>query len=166
MKKTIVLLTFITTINCMCYAQKYIGGGIAYGTQIESAGIGINGEYFVTDQISIAPSLIYFFPRTFIGDLKFKQTDLNINANYYFETGSEFNIYALGGLNFAVVSVPFFNPFNGERSNNSSTEVGLNIGGGLNYKINDQLLPFVELKYNISDFDQLILMGGVRFLLN
>ncbi len=166
MKKFTTLIVLIVVINCTCYAQKYIGGGLAFGSQIESAGIGINGEYFVTDQISIAPSLIYFFPRTLFGDLKFKQTDLNINANYHFITDNEFDIYALGGINVAIVSVPFFNPFSGERNSNSATEIGLNIGGGFNYHLNDKLLPFAELKYNISSFDQLILMGGVRIILN
>lgn len=166
MKKIIILIILVIIVNCTCYAQKYIGGGLAFGTQIESVGIGINGEYFVTDQISIAPSLIYFFPRTLFGDLKFKQTDLNINANYHFDTDSELDFYALGGINFAIVSVPFFNPFTAERTSNTATEVGLNLGAGFNYKLNDKLMPFAELKYNISNFDQLILMGGVRLILN
>jgi len=84
---------------------------------------------------------------------------------YYFWQ-VEMHLYALAGINFAIVSVPFFNPFTGQRVSNSATEAGLNLGAGFNYKASEKLMPFAELKYNISDFDQLILFAGIRLGLN
>lgn len=163
--KKFILLVLLLIAGSTCYAQKYIGGGIAFGSEIETLGLGITGEYFVTEEISIAPSLIYFLPRDLGGDLKYRQTDININGNYHFDTDTGLDLYAQAGLNFAIVSLPFINPFTGERVKNSDTEVGLNIGGGFNYQWQDNLMPFVEARYTISGFDQLVLMGGIKFII-
>ncbi|MGB3465432.1 MAG: hypothetical protein WBA74_09180 [Cyclobacteriaceae bacterium] len=162
--KKITILVLMLIAGSTCYAQKYVGGGIAFGSEIESVGLFVNGEYFVTDQISVAPSLIYFAPRDF-GSVKIRQSEFNINGNYHFDTDTGLDFYALAGLNFAFISTPIVNPFTGVETRSSNTEVGLNIGGGFNYQWKDNLLPFVEIKYSLSDYDQLVLMGGVKLIL-
>jgi len=49
----------------------------------------------------------------------------------------------------------------------SGTELGLNLGLGANFHIsNEKILPFAELKYVISDFDQLVIFAGVKVNIN
>ena len=68
-----------------------------------------------------------------------------------------FDVYPLAGINIAIVSVKndLLN------LDASETKVGLNLGGGGQYEINDLLTAFAEIKYVISDFDQLVIGGGI-----
>ena len=34
------------------------------------------------------------------------------------------------------------------------------------FKAGEKIAPFVSMKYTISDYDQLVIRGGIRFLLN
>jgi len=146
-------------------AQNSVGGGLAFGTGIESAGIGINAEFRVADKISVAPSFIYFFPRTVIAGIQTKQFEVNINGNYYLRSDDKIDFYALAGLNITRISIPIIFPGLIE-STISSTEVGLNVGAGANFKVSSKVTPFAEMKYAISNFDQLVIFGGVKFGLN
>jgi len=47
--------------------------------------------------------------------------------------------------------------------NESSTEVGLNIGVGGQYALAEKLKAIATLKYAISSADQLVLSAGVLF---
>jgi len=153
------------------HAQKNIGGGISYGTEIESVGITVNGQFFLKSHtnIAIAPSFTYYFPKDFGGlggNYKFKWYEINADANYYFTTeGTKF--YALGGLNIAMVSVPTFDLgviFGGGSGVSSKTQskIGINLGAGADFEMGN-LAPFAQIKYSLSSFDQLALTVGVRF---
>ena len=62
------------------YAQKgrqAIGFGLSYGTEIESAGLGIKYQYNITNPLRIEPSFNYFFENDNVSML-----DLNVNFHY------------------------------------------------------------------------------------
>ncbi|MEO1053366.1 MAG: outer membrane beta-barrel protein [Bacteroidota bacterium] len=156
-------------------AQINIGGGLAYGTEIENPGIGVNAEIFVKENIAIRPGLVYFFPKDLINeagseDFKFKWFDVNINGNYYFETDGIVKPYGMAGLNFAFLTVPGFSfDFIGGQigtESETTTEVGLNLGGGANFELSGSVIPYAELRYVLSDADQLVISAGVRFNIN
>lgn len=152
--------------------QAAIGGGLAYGTEIESPGINLNGTYLVTENIALAPSIIYFFPKSYYGDFKLKWLEVDLNGHYYFNTTGNVKPYALAGLNFSFITVPTydFSSFfggSGEVENKTTTKIGLNLGGGAEFDINSPIKPFGQLSYSIiGDFNQLVIIAGIRFPLN
>ncbi|MBV6644076.1 MAG: outer membrane beta-barrel protein [Cyclobacteriaceae bacterium] len=156
-KLTLLLATFVVVIlmSTSANAQSRVGAGLAYGNEIESAGIGVNGEFFATDKLSISPSFIFYFPKN---DVDY--WEINGNVNYYFTDGAA-AVYGLAGLNLSRISVDL-GPF----GDASDSELGVNLGIGSNFDIGSSILPFAEAKYVISDADQLSLLAGVRFSLN
>lgn len=152
--------------------QAAFGGGLAYGTEIESPGINLNGTYLVTENIALAPSVIYYFPKSYYRDFKLKWLEVGLNGHYYFNTTGIVKPYALAGLNFSFITVPTydFSSFfggSGEVENKTTTKIGLNLGGGAEFEINSPIKPFGQLSYSIiGDFDQLVIIAGVRFPLN
>ncbi len=152
-------------------AQTTLGGGLAYGTEIKSAGINATGQFFIKDNIAIAPSFTYYFPKKLAGDFSFKWYEINADVNYYFNVDGNIKPYGLGGLNFSIVSIPTFNfggLFGGGGVGSGSStvsKIGLNLGGGADFDIGSGVTPFAQLKYTTAWTGQLSIAAGVRFKL-
>jgi len=65
-------------------------------------------------------------------------------------------VYSLTGLNYISQEI------SGGGSSISASETGLNLGGGAEFGLGFATL-YTELKYAISDWDQLDLSAGLRF---
>lgn len=135
--------------------QFKLGGGLLFGSEVESAGIQGNGTYRFSEDIAGAADISIFFPGDDTGLDSF--WSLNVNGHYLFAAEEEYHLYGLGGLNVSTAE----NSFN----NNSDSELGLNLGAGGELHLSSVSL-FGEIKYVISDFDQLVLGAGVRVPLN
>ncbi|MCE8698430.1 autotransporter outer membrane beta-barrel domain-containing protein, partial [Phocaeicola vulgatus] len=75
------------------YAQKdrqAIGFGLSYGTEIESAGLGIKYQYNITNPLRIEPSFNYFFENDNVSML-----DVNVNFHYLFPVAQSVKLYPL-----------------------------------------------------------------------
>ena len=167
----LLVITFIALLSSTySNAQAKIGGGLVYGSEIETIGININGQYFINDNLAIAPGFNYFFPRNIVADLDYKWFEFNANAHYYFDVSSEsVEPYALGGLNFAFLTVDYYSGFFGSGDGvetETETYVGLNLGGGVNFNIDSSIQPFAELRLVLGEADQVVIGGGVRYTLN
>lgn len=166
MKKILLTLVLAGVISLTANAQTRVGGLLGFGSEIESLAIGGLAEFMIKDNMGISPQLVFFFGKDEDG---YKQSlwEINGNFNYYFMQ-EEVDLYGLAGLNLAnwKVKVDDFGFGIGEYST-TGTELGLNLGLGANFHVsNDKILPFGELKYVISDFDQLCIFAGVKFNLN
>ncbi len=151
MKNLILTLLLVTAISIASQAQSNVGVGLAYGSEIESAGIGVNGEFAASSEINISPSFIYYF-----GKNNVSMWELNGNINYIFSENSA-TVYGIAGLNLTGIK------FDG---GGSDSELGLNLGIGANFDAGKSFTPFAEAKYVLGNYDQLSLFGGVRFPLN
>ncbi len=156
-----------TLVNQTNAQEIHLGGGLAYGTEIEQIGFKAEAGYAFTDEIRGSVDFIYYLPEDLGGGADFKWMEFNFNAHYLFLQEDELNVYGLAGLNFARLSVdipgvniPGVGVIGGGES--SSTEFGLNIGAGLEYDLGFARLA-AELKYAISDADQLVIAAGLRF---
>lgn len=140
-----------------------IGGFLAYGTEIENIGIGANAEFPIMENLTISPSFIYYLPKKEYM-VRVNWFEVNANANYYFVNQDNMSVYALGGLNYSSVKVSFDDDY-GIFGNYSDSDgrFGLNLGGGINFKIGGNITPFAELKYVIIDGGQLVAGAGVKF---
>jgi len=165
MKKSI--LSFIVFLMFLGFAKSQsIGLMLGYGSKIEQIGIGANAEFGLTEKLKIAPSFLYYFTE----DHDFVKTnlwELNGNVNYYFIDDNDLGVYGLGGLNYTHISVKsdYGAGFGYGSYSASSGKIGVNLGAGLNYNISERLSPYAELKFVISDYDQLVAMIGMKYKL-
>ncbi len=160
-RKMLVVIALVVPSLAWAQDEKKIGGLLAYGTEIESVGIGINAEFPIADsKFSIAPNFIFYIPKEEFG-ITSTVWELNANANYYFSSSEAASFYGIGGLNYTQVKVKgetFFGDFS-----SSDSSIGLNLGAGANFNLGKSFTPFAELKYTIGDFDQLVLGAGLKF---
>src|SRR5690606_23987438 len=112
---------------------------------------------------TISPSFIYYLPKKEYM-VRVNWFEVNANANYYFVNQDNMSVYALGGLSYNSVKVSFDDDY-GILGNYSDSDgrFGLNLGGGINFKISGNIIPFAELKYVIIDGGQLGAGAGVKF---
>lgn len=99
--------------------------------------------------VEVVGSFDYFFPESDVDWL-----DFNANAFYHFHLPDSPSVmpYAGAGLNIARVS-------NGD----STTELGLNLGGGVRFP-RTGVTPFVEARGVVaSDADQFVITAGLLF---
>lgn len=164
MKKIILLATITVALSLNSFAQISAGGGLAFGTEAETVGINLRGQYSVTENIDAVAGFTFFFPKTtkqsfFTTSIETKTSmwSLDFDGHYNFAINDQFKVYPLAGLNITGVSVDV----NGTK--NSDTEAGLNIGAGATYGFSDQLKAFAETKYTIGNFDQAVITLGVLF---
>ena len=145
--------------------ETRLGAMVAYGTEIENVGIGVNAEFPILEDLTISPGFIYYLPKDESG-VSVNWWELNGNANYYLVNSESLAFYALGGINYSQVKVEYdgggFGGFAGSMSA-SDGRVGLNLGAGANFNIGGSITPFAEAKYVIIDGAQLVIGAGVKF---
>jgi outer membrane protein X len=157
-------------ITCKLQAQTVdgairIGGHLGYGTDIESLGIGVRGDYAVTPSILIAPDFMYFFGDDDFG-IDIGWWDINLNGNYLVQINNpDLMPYALAGLNVANTSIDCNGILGSICEDSNNTELGFNLGGGVDYTVGMVVL-FGELRVVLGKADQLVFMGGIKYPLN
>jgi opacity protein-like surface antigen len=174
MKKQIFYIAIFLLSLSSAYAQQTtVGAGLAYGSEVEQAGIVINGQYFFNDKVAVAPSLLFYFPNTqrysgsgFTTEARTSVWEFNADVNYYFYSKDMIKLFGVGGLNITGIksTVKTTGNFN-QKNSASDTEAGINLGIGTDVNLGSNIVPFIVLKYTVSDFDQLVIQGGVRFVI-
>lgn len=150
-----------------------VGLNLNYGTEIESLGLGVKGSYCFTDHIRGEASFNYFFPKK-----HFTMWEINANAHYLFNIGDKFKVYPLVGLTYVhghwsnkysvvAVAIAPMRKANGEITVNESYNTGkfgVNLGGGAQYDLTDNLMLNFEVKYSlVSDLDQCVISLGAAY---
>lgn len=157
-----IVLSLLLVSHSTSFAQNHgptkLGVGVLYGSEVETVGIQANATFRVSERVAIAPDVSIFFPDdedtpVFIDSW----WAVNLNGHFMLDTDPDYHIYGLGGLN--VTTIEF------EGSDDSESELGLNLGLGGEYHL-DGFSLFSELKYIVSDLDQVVLGIGARFPLN
>jgi outer membrane autotransporter protein len=82
-------------------------------------------------------------------------------------------VYPLAGVTYTNWKFSFGDLFEGlgvgdlfeiEDSSETTSKIGINLGGGIGYKLADQLSIGAELKYSlVSDFDQTVFSVNVAY---
>lgn len=173
MKRIFSTLCFVL-IGLSAFAQKgekAIGLGLSYGTEISNPGIGVFGQYNISDAFRAEASFDYFLKKD---DLS--MWDVNINVHYLIPIANKIKAYPLAGLSFTNWKSEFsidYEPcdeyhqyFTDDDLEGSWSEskFGLNLGAGLQYDLNEQFAIKAEAKYQlISDFDQAVFNIGVAY---
>jgi hypothetical protein len=178
--RKLVTLTALIIITATTFGQYKVGGGLTLGTEIDF-GLNLRGDYEINENITVAPGFTLFFPDSPEGT---KVTNWQLGADvhyyfhemddfkfygihYYFHEMDDFKFYGIGGLNYSYKKIKtdaytYTDPFFGTKITYPETtvsdgEIGLDLGGGANYK-----QFFGELKYD-TGFDQLTISVGMYF---
>ncbi len=147
-------------------AQISIGGGLGYNEKISGPGITVKAEFNITDQIAVSPGVTYFFGNSLYG---FNQNTLavNVNAHYFFNLiENKLKIYPLVGANYSnyKTGVSYYSYYY-DTYEVSDNAFGINIGAGGRWQFSERLSVYLEPKYVISDFEQIIINAGILFQL-
>jgi outer membrane immunogenic protein len=170
MKQKLLILTVIACgmlysldIQAQDRANNRVGFFLATGSgDIDQVGIGGIAEFAIHDRITLSPNILLYFPES-NAFYKWSFWEINFNGNYYFYNKDIFEFYGLAGLNYTRVKVK--EKFGNENSR-SDGEVGLNLGGGINFQIGKTFVPFSEVRLTIGEFDQFVISAGLKFNLN
>ncbi|WP_439182290.1 outer membrane beta-barrel protein [Carboxylicivirga taeanensis] len=165
MKKSF-LLIFALILSCNLFAQSFdsskirAGAGLVYATEIGNIGINLNGVYAFTDQWEGAFGYSHIFEKDY---LTFNIFDFD--AHYVFHQEDErMNFYGIGGLNITSVKLDIpANPF-GIGGSASDSNVGLNLGVGMNYKLSEQFNLAPEARFTITEDTYFRIGASVQYL--
>ena len=167
MKKILFLLVAVACFS-VANAQKgqmaagvNLNMGFAYGTitadggSFSNFGIGAKFQYSFTDHIRVEPAFTYYLKKNYLS-----MWDFMANVHYIFPMANDkLNIYPLAGLGVlgAKASALGFSA--------STTNFGINLGGGVEYKLTESIALGAEIKYQIvSDYGHLGLQIGATYL--
>lgn len=157
MRRLLTVVVFFVMI-ASATAQKgemKLGPLVAYGSEIKNPGFGVKFHYGINEKIRIAPDFIYYLKKNDV-----TWWELNVNGHYTFNESGNLGFYALGGLNMLGWSMDFMGV------STSDTEMGINLGAGLQTPLSSKILGVAEAKYTLSSADQLVISVGLLFNLN
>ena len=148
----LVALLFVTNT---VQAQLKVGGGLGFGFDVENLALQARGVYGINEQFRGEADFSYYLE----GTDGLSYWEFNLNGNYMIINSGGFNIYALAGLNFFHFSTETI------IGNVSDTDTGLNIGGGAEMGLTDNVNLFGEAKFVLGGADQLFVAVGALFSL-
>ena len=165
----ILILSFFIGSASFASAQMDIlaGLGLSFGSEASTVGIQVRGDVDFNETWGGSFHFISYISPSFGGDvsgidgIKAKYWEVNFDAHYFVISEENMKVYPLAGLNISTagfksdLNIPFGGSFGATES-----KVGLNLGGGIRYAIAAPIWLFGEVKYVISDFDQLVISAG------
>lgn len=154
MKKLFLLATatILMFVSSNLKAQIKVGGGAAYGTNISSIGISVNGEYALNETWDAAAGFTYFFEKNYLS-----WSALDLDAHYTFTEIEGFGkLYGIAGLNMLffnykipTVDLGGFGSYGG--GSGTSSSAGLNLGIGTKIPMSEKITLAPELKYALGN---------------
>lgn len=158
MMKRFLLIVFLILNTQLSHAQ-YQGEiraqlSTEYGVNTNLFGMGLLGEYFIIDRLSVASNIMVLLPETG------KATNLHIDGRYYFNEGTS-QFYGLLGFNYYRRRLEF-----APEEDNLIQRPGLNIGGGYNYRISEEFSVDTKLMFQPQNNNNLIIGIGINYHIN
>lgn len=151
MKKSVLLLLTVL-LSANIFAQGFdssklrAGAGLVYATDINSLGLAFNGVYSFTPQWEGAVGFTHIFEKDYVS-----YNVLDFDAHYvFYENGAGMNVYGLGGLSFNFWKITWPDDY-GFGGSTSGSDVGLNLGVGMNYALSDVLNLAPEFRVTMAD---------------
>lgn len=155
MYKLFLIISCFILLPLFSFGQLSIGGGAAYDTFFERGGIQVRGMYKINKRLRPSLDIIYF-----IGGSGFTSTSLSFNPNLHFLiiNKEKINVYGLGGLNITRFRLK------DSIQKVTNTNSRLNVGGGIDFKLSENLLGIGEIKYDFKDnLNRWIISAGLMY---
>ena len=151
MKKVIFMVLFALA-SAVASAQS-IGVRTLFGSEIESIGIGVMGQYEFTDRVRGAVSF-----DAYIKNKGRSMWDFNVDGHYLFPIVDRLTVYPIGGIT-------YIND-NYSKDDHSSTthRFGINAGAGADYELTEDLSLTAETKFQlVNGFNQAVASIGIVY---
>ena len=111
-------------------------------------GLGANVGYEVLNNVRGVAEFNYFFKKDYVS-----MWNVDVNAEYLFKAGDAFTIYPLAGVSLLGLSW---------EGGGSDSELGLNLGAGVEYQLSENLALKAEYNYKTNyDGNSFIKFGVV-----
>ena len=167
--KKLLLLVCAAVMSLSASAQagdKAVGAQLVFGSETNSIGVGVKGQYYFTDQLRGEASVDYFFKNKGVS-----MWDINANVHYLFDVANKVKVYPLAGLGYTNWSYTNDVIVIEENGNKRTTEfkgsngrLAVNLGGGAEYALTDNVSVNAEAKWQIvNNYNQLVLGVGVAY---
>jgi len=137
------LITILVFVLAATASAETRGWGLGAGVFEGDFGAQIRKDFWLGGDISqITGQGSVFFHN---------KTTFRIDADYHFiiNPGKPNRFYPLAGLDLAF--------------NSDSLKLGINVGGGVNFRLTEKTAAFAEGKYVIGDWDGWAFTGGIYF---
>jgi outer membrane protein X len=163
----IALTMTAVTANAQQKGDMAAGAKLAFGTGdgYSNLGIGAKFQYNVTDPIRLEGAFTYFLPKkagvSGLAEVKTSMWDFSANAHYLFPVADKITVYPLAGLSILGASVKGETIMGDAKAGTS--EFGLDLGGGVDFRIAEATLLNAEAKYIIAGGGLFVLSAGVAF---
>ncbi|MBW4728896.1 porin family protein [Prevotella melaninogenica] len=159
--KKLLLLVCAAVMSLSASAQagdKALGAQLVFGSETNNIGLGVKGQYYFTDQLRGEASVDYFFKNKGVS-----MWDINANVHYLFDVADKFKVYPLAGLGYTNWSYKLEYD-NVTLAKGTDGRLAVNLGGGAEYELTKDLSVNAELKYQIiNNYNQLVLGVGVAY---
>lgn len=148
--KRLCIVLFISLFSVSAFSQTFdlsrlrAGAGPFFTSYFNSVGLNFNGVYNLDDVWEGSLGITHVFPQDYINS-----TILDFDGHYiFYNANSDLNFYALGGIGFTFYK--YTGPGDQPRHLNE-TWLGLNVGAGMNLKLNDFLNLAPEVRVTIAN---------------
>ncbi|MBQ6080071.1 MAG: outer membrane beta-barrel protein [Muribaculaceae bacterium] len=138
-----------------------VGTQLVYGTEGNMPGAGLHFKTHYLDSWRTALSGNYYFEKNGVSCF-----DVNLECNYLFNVGEKIQLYPLVGGCAAIwrQSDTDVDGWRFESGDKTHYEIGLNVGGGIDYLLGEHWLINAEVKYRfMKNADQVLFGVGVGF---
>jgi len=135
--------------------ETAVGANLVYGSEIESLGLGARFQYGILDNIRAEVGFNGFFEHDHRG-----WWEVNLNGHYLVGLWQQrLFVYPIGGINYTMMS------YKGELKDlGEENHIGLNVGAGFEYELDDHLGAFVEYRHTIvRKVDQGVFGVGLNY---
>jgi len=162
MKKFLFLVAFIATtlgVSAQTTGDFSVLGNIGYQSSYERFTLGVQGRYNLTDNIRLAPDVMFFFPKDKVTGL-----DVNLNAHYVFRfPGERFSVYPLVGIGMQNNFYGKDSDANPKDKAYTKTKLAFNLGGGISYNVTERGFLNAEIKFMFGDDDSAVFLLGYGY---
>ena len=140
--------------------DKALGAQLVFGSETNSIGFGVKGQYYFTDKLIRGEASFDYF----LKNQGISMWDINANVHYLFDVADKFKVYPLAGLGYTNWSYKYEYP-GLPVVEGSDGRLAINLGGGAEYELTKDLSVNAELKYQIvsNNYSQLVLGVGVAY---
>jgi outer membrane protein X len=166
MKKVLSLL-LMAMFSIGTFAQSEgdaaLGINLNYGTEVETVGFGLKGQYNITDQFRVEAVADYWLKKNGV-----MNWDVEANVHYLVKILEPLAVYPIAGGGYGGFRKDAVDLVNvGPVSVKTKVVTGSNffaiVGGGVQFNLSDNVFATAELKYQIQDGSQLVISAGIAY---
>ena len=148
----VIFMVLFALASTVASAQS-IGMRTLFGSEIESIGIGVMGQYEFTDRVRGAVSF-----DAYIKNKDRSMWDFNVDGHYLFPIVNRLTVYPIGGITYINDN------YSKDDYSSTTHRFGINAGAGADYELTEDLSLTAETKFQlVNGFNQAVASIGIVY---